>query len=230
MRPVTKYLEQIRKIERRKHHPLIHKVHKQYHISRKTLFYIKEYGEHSNVIKTILKESIKILLFASIISSVGGFALEYIKTIFLSFIPLIILMPVLNDLIGNYGTIISARFSTLLHENKVRKVWHNNEITKLFLQILLIASSTAVISTIIAFFISSLSGYKPTSIIITKILLISLINVVLLVTVIFIVAIIAGLHFYKKKEDPNNFLIPITTSVADFGNMIILSLLVVLFF
>ena len=102
--------------------------------------------------------------------------------------------------------------------------------TKLFLQILLIASSTAVISTIIAFFISSLSGYKSTSIIITKILLISLINVVLLVTVIFIVAIIAGLHFYKKKEDPNNFLIPITTSVADFGNMIILSLLVVLFF
>ena len=45
-----------------------------------------------------------------------------------------------------------------------------------------------------------------------------------------IFSIIAGLHFYRKGEDPNNFLIPITTSIADLSNMFILSILVVLFF
>jgi len=48
--------------------------------------------------------------------------------------------------------------------------------------------------------------------------------------ILFITSIVAGLHFYRKKEDPNNFLIPITTSIADFVNMALLSLLVVMFF
>ena len=46
----------------------------------------------------------------------------------------------------------------------------------------------------------------------------------------FITAIVAGIYYYKKKEDPNNFLIPITTSVADLGNMVVLVALILLFF
>src|SRR3990167_2010559 len=99
---VRKHLQKLQKIKREKYHPLIHKIHKKHKISRKTLFYVKEYGPHTNVPKTIIKESIKILLFASIISSFGGLALENIKTIFISITPLIILLPILNDMIGDY--------------------------------------------------------------------------------------------------------------------------------
>src|SRR3989338_5827245 len=103
-------LEMLRNIKKKKNTSLIHKIHKKHKISKKTLFYVKEYGHH-NVVNTIIKESIKILLLASIISSVGGLALEHIKTVFISIMPLIILMPTLNDMIGDYGTIISSRFS-----------------------------------------------------------------------------------------------------------------------
>ena len=63
-----------------------------------------------------------------------------------------------------------------------------------------------------------------------KVFAIALIDAVLLVTVLFAVAVVAGVYFYGKHEDPSNFLIPITTSVADFGNMLLLALLVTVFF
>lgn len=231
MKLINLHLKKLKKISRKQYHPLIHKIHKKHNISKKTLFYIKEYGPHSNIPKTIIKESLKVLLFASIISSFGGLALEYIKTIFISFFPLIILLPTLNDMIGNYGTVVSSRFSTMLHEGKIiKKWWLNKELKKLFTQILVISTLTTIFSTIIALIISFLSNHAINNTLISKIFLITLIDVIFLVNILFLISIFSGLYIYKKKEDPNNFLIPITTSVADFGNMIILSILILLFF
>ena len=72
---IIRQLQKLRKIQKRQHHPLQHALHKEHKISKKTLFYVKEYGSHSNVIKRIIKESIKILLLASIISPISGFSI-----------------------------------------------------------------------------------------------------------------------------------------------------------
>lgn len=228
-----KHLKNLQKIQREKHHPLIHKLHHVHKFSKRTLFYVKEYGSQSNVPKTILKESIKIILFASIISSLGGLALEEIKQIFISMIPLVILLPTLNDMVGDYGTIVSSRFSTMLHKGEVKKrVWQNPEIQKLFLQIVITAFLTAVVSAVSALGIAAVteSGRTFTVLFAAKVFVITIIDVLILVLLLFVTAIGAGLYYYKKKEDPNNFLIPITTSVADLGNMLVLAVLVVLFF
>ncbi len=231
MKNVRQHLEKLRKISRKKYHPLIHKIHKKHKISKKTLFYVKEYGQHSNVPRTIIRESIKILMLASIISSFGGLSLEHIKTVFVSIYPLIILLPALNDMVGDYGTIVSSRFSTMLHEGKIKKdYWANKELKKLLVQIIIISLLTAVFSSIIALIISSLSNYAVGAATVYKILFIAIIDVIFLVSTLFLISVYAGIYFFRKKEDPNNFLIPITTSIADFGNMIILSLLIMLFF
>ncbi len=231
MKHVRRHLEKLRAIKRKHYHPLIHKIHKKHKISKKTLFYVKEYGPHTNVSKTILKESIKILILASIISSLGGLAIENIKTIFIPLIPLVILLPSLNSLVGSYGVIISSHFSTMLHEGKVReKWWKNKEIRKLSAQILIISIITTLISSSLALSISVFSNYNLTVSSVSKVFLITILDVVIIVSIILFVSIYAGLHFYKKKEDPNNFLIPITTSIADFGNMILLSGLILLLF
>ena len=231
MKTVRKHLERLRAEKRKRYHPLIHKIHREHKISRRTLFYVKEYGPHSNVLKTIMKESIKILIFTSIISSIGGLALENIKTVFISVIPLIILLPVLNDTIGNYGTIFSSRFSTMLHEGRVRRKWRENtELKRMLVQVFIISILTAVISSIMALGLASLSDFSVGHMTALKVFTIALVDTVILVGILFLVSVLAGIYFYRKKEDPNNFLIPITTSIADFGNMIILSGLVLLFF
>lgn len=229
---IKKHLEKIRRLKKRQHHPLLHHIHKHYEISRKTLFYIKEYGPHTNITKTIVKESIKIMLLASIISSFGGLALENIKPLFISILPLVILLPTLNGMIGGYGTIISSRFSTMLHEGEVKKEhFHlNPELRELLFQVFLIAMLTTIISTAVSLMISHFTGFTVNYLIVSKIFAISVIDVILLVSILFLVAVFAGIYYFKKQEDPNNFLIPITTSIADFGNMLLLAVLVMLFF
>ncbi len=225
------HLEKIRKLERKKHHAFVHQIHKKHNISKKTLFYVKEYGPHSNVPRTIIKESLKVLIFASIISSFGGLAIEEIKTLFVSIIPLIVLLPTLNDMIGDYGSIVSSKFSTMLHENQANgNLWKNKKLRVLFAQIVFISTFTALLSSSIALIISHFSGYSVAPNVALKVFLIALIDVVLLVNLLFFTSVIAGKYFFKKQEDPNNFLIPISTSIADFGNMMVLALLVMVFF
>lgn len=231
MKTLRAHLERLRKKERKRHHKLVGVIYKRYNISKKTLFYIKEYGPHKNVSGTIIKESIKILLLASVISSFGGLSLEYIKMILIPIMPLIILLPALNDMVGGYGTIVSSRFSTMLHEGKIKeRWWKNKEVKELFLQIFIISILTAIISSAVALIVSIWSNYELNIKIVSKILFITIFDVGLIVSILFVISIFAGLHFYKKKEDPNNFLIPIVTSVADFGNMIILAGSIALFF
>jgi len=231
MRIPLQHLAQVQALKRHKAHPLLHRIHQKHKISRKTLFYIKEYGPHSNVARTIIKESAMILLLASSISSLGGLALENIKDVFLTITPFIILMPVLNDMIGDYGTIISSRVSAMLHEGRLRSQWHESpELKHLFLQVFLIATLTAFVSAVMALIISRWQDPAVSLLLGAKILAITLLDVMLLVTILFVVAVIAGLQVYRKNEDPNNFLIPITTSVADFGNMLIVSVLIRVFF
>ncbi|MFH1237097.1 MAG: magnesium transporter [Candidatus Aenigmatarchaeota archaeon] len=229
--PAHRHLQKLRLLKRQHYHPLIHAIHKKHNISKKTLFYVKEYGPHSNVPKTIIRESIRVLLVASLISSFGGLAIENIKTTFIAIVPLLILLPVLNDMIGNYGTVISSKFSTLLHEGKIKsKWWDNPELRKLFLQLMLISLFTAVFSSAAALAIYSFSSLAFDAGLMFRIIAITVLDVIILVSALFVVAVLAGIHFFRKGEDPNNFLIPITTSIADFGNMIVLSLLVVLLF
>jgi mgtE-like transporter len=227
---IRKHLAVIRKLKRHEHHTLLHHIHKEHSISRKTLFYVKEYG-HTKVFRTIMRESLNVLFLCAILGAVGGLALENIKSVFVLIVPLIILLPTLNDMIGDYGTIISARFSTMLHEGHVKgKWWHNHEINMLFKQIFIIAMLITLLSTAIALVFSRISNYQLTAAVALKVLAISLIDVAVLVLILFFASILLGLHFFKKQEDPNNFLIPIVTSIADFGNMIILSILVIIFF
>ena len=231
IKQISKQLKKILHLHREKHHPELHEIHKKYDISKQTLFYVKEYGKNANVSKTIIKESIKILLLASFISSLGGLALEQVRSLFLSILPLLILLPSLNNMIGNYGTIISSRFSTMLYEGEIkRKWWKNLDLKKLFVQIGVMTIIGAVLSSAIAIGITYFSPGGISFATALKVFLIVVIDMLVLTNILFFVAIFAGIYIYKKKEDPNNFLIPITTSVADFANMAVLALLIILLF
>ncbi|MFA5175748.1 MAG: magnesium transporter [Candidatus Nanoarchaeia archaeon] len=224
-------LKKLIKIKRHKHHPLLHRIHKKHGISHKTLFYIKEYGAHSHVINVIMKESILILILATLMSAFGGIALEKMKEIFLIIIPFVILYPTLNGMIGSYGSIISSKFGTMLHQGKVKDGWWTNkELRKLYYQLITIALGTGILSSTVAIIIAYFSKYVITSIIILKIYGIVLLDVFILVNILFTISIYAGRYYFKHQEDPNNFLVPLATAIADLGNGLILAGLIFLLF
>ncbi|MCX6815133.1 MAG: magnesium transporter [Candidatus Aenigmarchaeota archaeon] len=226
-----KLLERVRKVRRHEHHPLLHHVHRRYGISRKTIFYMKEYGPHSHIAHVIIRESLKILVMASIISSIGGISLQFMQDKILTIIPLLILLPTMNNMVGDFGCIVSSKFTTMLYLGKVnQKWWRSRHLHRLFLVILISSFIMSVFIGVAASVIAYWQGFSLTFEVFLKILGIAVLSNLILVGVIFSVSIIGGLAIYHKKEDPNNFLIPIATSFADLLNLVIFAILVGMFF
>ncbi len=223
--------KKVTEISRREHHPVLHHVHRKYGISRKTLFYMKEYGPRSHVAHVIVRESLKILIFASIISSIGGIGMEAMSSKLVAIIPLIILLPALNDMVGDFGCIVSSKFTTMLYLGKVGgKWWKSRHLHRLFLVIAFTSFITSVFIGVAASVIAYWNGFSLTFEVFLKVLGIAVLSNFILVGAIFCVSIIGGLGIYRKNEDPNNFLIPIATSVADLLNLVIFAILVGIFF
>ncbi|MEM4261901.1 MAG: magnesium transporter [Candidatus Diapherotrites archaeon] len=216
-------LQKLQQIKKHELHPLINEIHEQHKISKKTIFYMKEYGPHSNVPMTIIKESTKILIVSTIIASFSGITLEYFKQNLEKIAPLIIVIPAINDMIGDFGTMFSAKISTMLHEGKIKNnPLENHEIKKMLAQAIIIALIGGLLISIGA---NTIKGQNLSTITIAKFTAIIIVDIIILVSTMFIISITLGKHFFKNKEDPNNFLIPITTSIADLTNIIFISVL-----
>jgi cation transporter-like permease len=180
----------------------------------------------------IIRESIGILAIASIISSFGGIGLEKLGTKLAWLLPILILLPALNNMIGSFGTIIASRFTTMLYEKEIKekKWWKEPELHHLFFVIIGIAAISSIYVSVLAYFIAVLKGFQFDIAIAQKIIFITIVTTLLLVIVLFLVSIIGGFYVYRKKHDPDNYLIPLSTALADFGSMALLSLLVAVMF
>ncbi|HLC67837.1 MAG TPA: magnesium transporter [archaeon] len=224
-------IKALAKLKRHKHHHLVHKIHKKHRISYKTLFYMKEYGPKSHVATVIIKESIKILILASVISSAGGFQMKNIESTLIQFLPLLILLPALNDMIGDFGTVASSKFTTLLFLGKVKKSWWGTpEVREIIKTMLAVAAISAVYIGALAYVIAVGKGFAFSTVMLAKTVMLSLLATATLTGIVLIISIVCGIWVYKRKEDPNNFLIPITTSLADVCSMFVLAYLAMLLF
>lgn len=179
----------------------------------------------------IIKESILITLAASIFSAVGGIGLQSVEVKLSLLIPFIILFPALNDTAGDFGAIISSKFTTLLYTKKINKKWWTSKtLGLLFAQVLAVAFISALYLALISTGIAKLQGFVIQNNFVLKMIAISSISIFILVCLITIISITVGLYVYKKKHDPDNYLIPLATSVADLCSMLIYSSLIRIFF
>ena len=176
----------------------------------------------------IIHESIGILVVASVISSLGGIGLETLRAQLAWLIPIVILLPALNDMIGDFGAIVASRFTVMLYKKEVHEkhFWRDRELHHLFFVIFGIAVLAAIYVACLSYFLALVRGFPFDLILIGKVLFISLLSTILLVSILFFICVLGGFYVYKHKHDPNNYLIPLATAFADLGSMVLLSILV----
>ena len=178
----------------------------------------------------IIKESFKVLILGSLLSSIGGLSLDFIRMKLSLFTPLIIVLPALTDMIGDAGTIVVSKITTYLYLGKFKKEILPDFVKKLFLMLIKLFSLSAVYVTFLALFIGYLKGFNFNILFLIKMLIIVLLTTLSIMIIIFSVALIGGRYTFKRNIDPDDMLIPLTTSIADLGSLIIFSLLVFYFF
>lgn len=168
------------------------------------------------------------LIIASLLSTLGGFGIESIKQNIIFLLPLLILLPALNDMTGDYGAIIASRFTTMLYLKHIKEKnwWKSHQLHRMLGEVFIIGTFSAIYITVLASVIAWFKDFPVTWDVFQKILLIALSTTWLLVFVLFVVCVLGGFYVYKKKHDPDNYLIPLATSLADLGSMLILTVLV----
>jgi len=174
----------------------------------------------------IIRESIAILILASLISSIGGFGASSIRDKFLNILPLIIMLPALNDMSGDFGTIISSKFTTLLYLGYIKKgTIFTAEFKRTMTNVLWTGIFCSFYVTVLASIISVLKGFEITPDLSLKLFIISITTVLTLIFVMMIVVTNVSFYLKKRNMDLDNVLIPLATSFADFSSMLVLSVL-----
>lgn len=184
------------------------------------------------VTKKILRESLRILILSSIISSIGGIGIEMVQDKVIQIIPLIIIIPALNHMMGNLSTVLVSKFSTLLFLGKINESnWRKSkDLADLKGTLYTIAIILALYLSILGYVIAILKGYPLNVGIFLKIIIMSLAISLILLKLVFMISLSWGFFLFRKGKDPNNYLIPFLTSVGDMGAMLFFALFVIIFF
>lgn len=144
---------------------------------------------------------------ASSLSLIGGIGLEHVSQKILPLIPLLIAIPSLNDMVGDYSTIISAHTGDPTERSKTHKVLSKAIFRVVGLNISAIFVLSLLVGAKRGFVLDGGFALKYLGFLVVAILL-----------VIFFMFWINKVldHFLRQKRfNPDDLLIPICTSVAD---------------
>ena len=171
--------------------------------------------------KTILKQSTPILLLCSFLGGTAGAILNSAVETLLTNPTLLTLLPLFSGESGSLISILGARMSSALHAGLIEPVRKpqgetiNNFIICFILAIIvfpvigLLAESSSVLLAI-------------TGVGFDKILIISLLAGIILVAIMVIIVYYVSITSYNNNLDPDNIVIPISTSITDSISSLIL--------
>ena len=147
----------------------------------------------------------------------------------LSAIPIMLLIiPALNSLIGDISTVLVSRLTTHLYIGTISpKIRKSDRLKEDFYGLLITLLLSLGALFILGYLIGAISGIKIVNPIIM--VLIITFTILLIFFMMFISLFLGAIFLFKRGKDPNNFLIPFVTSLADFLTPFFLILFIIIF-
>lgn len=144
---------------------------------------------------------------ASAISLIGGIGLELVAEKILPLVPLLIAIPGLNDLVGDYASIIAAHHGSDKDNSISRK--------QLLRAVLKVLGLNIVFLVLFSLALAYLRGYVLEPIFTTKFFLFIAFALIISVIAMFVIASTLQVILRNKNINPDELMIPITTSLSD---------------
>ena len=178
--------------------------------------------------KKIFKESIIIVIISSILGLTSGTLLSINKEILYTIPIILLILPALNSLIGDISTVLISRLTTHLYIGTIPpKIQKSDRLKKDFLGLLI----TIVLSLAVLLVLGNAIGVATGVEIVNPFLItfVIILTVLILFGILFVLLFISSIYIFKKGGDPNNFLLPLTTSLADLLTPFLLILFIIIF-
>lgn len=144
---------------------------------------------------------------ASCISMIGGIGIEFTEKEFLPLVPLVIALPALNTMVGDYATIIAAHAGSPGERSTTRRKLVRS-ITK--------STIVNILGTVgLSLFLAHQRGFTSTAVFYVKFVIFVVASVSAIVAVMFIITYSLDKILEKKRLNPDDILIPIVTTITD---------------
>ena len=162
----------------------------------------------------IIKESIIVVILSSLLGLISGTVLSTNEGLLYSVPILLLILPALNSLIGDFTTILISRLTTHLLIGMIpSKIQKTKKLMIDFYGLLLSIILSLVFLIVVGYGVAIATEIQ----IVNPLIIISILilTVLFLFISLFIILFISSVYIFRKGRDPNNFLIPIVTSLVD---------------
>ncbi|HID71720.1 MAG TPA: hypothetical protein EYP29_03130 [Thermoplasmata archaeon] len=180
-------------------------------------------------IKRIVKESLPILTLCIVLEVIGGTLLDSQKADFFKSPVILALIPVINGLGGNLGTIFGSRLSSGLHLGYIKLTLKDKYLLKNMKELLLAGLVVFLSISFILWFLSPVVGVEVGNVSFFKFLVVVLLAAISLTGVAIVVSIFTAFLSFKKGVDPDNVVTPLVTTIGDLSGIFLIALFVSLF-
>ncbi len=144
---------------------------------------------------------------SSSISLIGGLGIEITADKLIAIVPLLVALPGLNSMVGDYATLIAAHAGD--PEERTRSKW---ELVRAMIPSILI---NIVFALIVSLFIGYQRGFAMSSLFILKFAGFVVGSTVSVITAMFLITFLLDAMLKKRALNPDDVLIPIVTTVSD---------------
>lgn len=173
--------------------------------------------------KDIFRESALLLTLMALIGIMGGQVLHHMEETLFQIPVFLFILPVMNGLGGNLGAILGARVSSGFHSGYIKPNIFDKEMGENALLTLLMG---AVTFTALGLGVAASSTIIDLSVYARNLLIIVLGAGAIITLSTMLLTVLISIWSYKKRLDPDNIVIPVITTLADFISILALFLMV----
>jgi mgtE-like transporter len=153
---------------------------------------------------------------------VGGQILNQNEELLLMVPIFLVMIPVINGVGGNIGSILGARLSSGLHIGLIEFKRSGDELQKNVLSAVLLGIISYTSLTIFILLISPLMGISTEANLIVKAGYIMISCGLLLISIVIVVSVLVAKFSFDRGFDPDNVVTPVVTTLCDVLGILIL--------
>jgi len=168
----------------------------------------------------IVKESLPVLILSGIITIGAGLVLNSSEKMITAFPGIIIMMPAFINMVGGLMSVLASRLSSALHLGMIHPKLHKTKtLDRNIIAMIIISLISFTFLGIIGSILLTVLGLVNTNMVLFTFMV--LVAGLLTTMILMAFTIVLSYYLFKKGDDPDNWVIPILTSVSDLIGVII---------
>lgn len=165
-------------------------------------------------VRKIIRESLPMIITLLAVTAPAGLFLGFFRESLFASPSLLLLLPPLNDMAGDFGCILCSRISSALYTGRIQPSFKGNSVLKEeLITIFLVGVASSAYLGPASHVVSGMLSLESVGLI--PLLGITLLTGTMLIPFEILVSLAASFISFSKGVDPDNVTIPIVTDVAD---------------